>query len=94
MKCSLKKWKDSLETRVALLVFSLELEISGVVVQRIHKNSEKSWRSEELLTENDFKAVLATFCCYDYGAYASEAVQKIATDQKDYHKCSLCVMVC
>ena len=37
---------------------------------------------------------LATFCCYDYGANASEAVEKIATDQKDYHKCSLCVIVC
>ena len=35
---------------------------------------------EELLSENDFEAVLATFCCYDYCANASEAVQKIATD--------------
>ena len=49
---------------------------------------------EELLSENDFEAVLATFCCYDYGANASEAVQKIATDQKDYHRCSSCVIVC
>ena len=32
-----------------------------------------------------FEAVLAFFCCYDYGANASEAVQKIATDQKGYH---------
>ena len=31
---------------------------------------------EELLSENDFEAVLATFCCYDHGANASEAVQK------------------
>ena len=31
---------------------------------------------EELLSENDFEAVLATFCCYDYGANTSEAVQK------------------
>ena len=36
---------------------------------------------EELRSENDFEAVLATFCCYDYGAKASEAVQKIA------HRC-------
>ena len=36
-----KKWKDSLETRAALLIFLTELEISGVVVQRIHQNSEK-----------------------------------------------------
>ena len=30
---------------------------------------------EELLSENDFGAVLANFCCYEYGANASEAVQ-------------------
>ena len=48
---------------------------------------------EELLTENDFEAVLVTFCCRDHGGNASEAVQKIATDQV-YHKCSACVIVC
>ena len=36
-----KKRKDSLETRAALLIFLLDLEISGVAVQSIHKNSEK-----------------------------------------------------
>ena len=71
-----------------MLIFSLELEISGVTVQIIHQNSEKLWLCEELVTENDFQAVLAI------GANASEAVQKIATDQKDYHKCSSCVIVC
>ena len=45
---------------------------------------------EELLSENNFEAVLANFCCYDYGANSSEVVQKIATNQKDYHKCSSC----
>ena len=34
---------------------------------------------EELLSENDLGAVLINFCCYDYGANASEAVQKIST---------------
>ena len=38
-----KKRKDSLEARAALLIFSLELEISGVAVQSMHQNSEK-WR--------------------------------------------------
>ena len=33
-------------------------------------------------SENGFEAVLATFCCYDHDAKASEAVQKIATEQK------------
>ena len=31
-----KKRKDSLETRAVLLIFSLELRISGVAVQGIH----------------------------------------------------------
>ena len=31
----------SQETRAVLLIFSLELEISGVAVQRIHQNGEK-----------------------------------------------------
>ena len=34
---------------------------------------------EELLSENDFEAVLVNFCCYEYGGNASEAVQKIST---------------
>ena len=34
---------------------------------------------EELLSENDFEAVLVNFCCYEYGVNASEAVQKIST---------------
>ena len=57
------------------------------------KTAKNSGFCEELLSENDFEVVLATFSCYDYGANASEAVQKIATDQKDYHKCSSCVIV-
>ena len=58
------------------------------------KTSKNDVFCEELLGENDFDAVLATFCCYDYGANASEAVQKIATDQKEYRKCSSCVIIC
>ena len=75
------------------MIFSFELETFGVAVQRIHQNSKKDGFCEELLSENDFEAVLANFCCYDYGGNASEAVHKIATDQKDYRKCSLCVIV-
>ena len=36
-----KKRKDGLETRAVLLIFSLELEISGVAVRSIYQNSEK-----------------------------------------------------
>ena len=48
---------------------------------------------EELLSEMDFEAVLADFCCYDHGAKVSKAVQKIAADKKEYRKCSLCVII-
>ena len=48
--------------------------------------------SEELLSENEFQPVLATFSYYNYGANASETVQKITTDQKEYHKCFSCVI--
>ena len=77
-----KKQKNSLEIQVVLLIFSLELEISGVAVQRIYtsnKTAKNGSFCEELLSENDFEAVLANFCCYDYGANTSEAVQKIST---------------
>ena len=77
------------------MIFSLELEISGMVVQSIHQNSKKGGFCVELVRENDFEAVLATFCRYDHGTNASEAVQKIAIDQKEYHKCfsASCVII-
>ena len=89
-----KNWKYSLDTRAVLLIFSLEFEISGMTVQRIHQNSQNYGLCEEVLSENNFQAVLSTFCCYDYGANASEAVHKIIIDHKDYQKCSLFVIVC
>ena len=36
--------------------------------------------SEHFLSEQDFEATLANFCCYDYGSNSSEAFEKIATD--------------
>ena len=50
---SLKKQKDSLETRAVLLIFSLELEISGAYI----KTANNDDICEELLSENDFEAV-------------------------------------
>ena len=85
-----KKRRYSLKTRAVLLIFSLELEISGVAVQSIH---QKTTKNSNFCEENDFEAVLAILSCYEHGAKASEAVQKIATDQKGYCKCSLCVII-
>ena len=77
-----------------LLIFLLELEIAGVAVQSKHQNSKNGDFCKELLSENDFETVLATFCSYNHASKSSEAVQKIATDQKDYRKCSSCVIIC
>ena len=68
-------WKH----RSYFLIFSLDLEIFGVAVQRIHQTAKNGAFCEELLSENDFEAVLVNFRCYDYGSNASEAVQKIST---------------
>ena len=35
---------------------------------------------EGFLRGDGFEAVLATFCCYDYGPNSSETTEKIATD--------------
>ena len=47
--------------------------------------------SERFLCEDDFDAVLTIFRSYCYSANASETVEKIPADGKDYHKCPLCV---
>ena len=43
---------------------------------------------------DDFDAVLAVFCSYCYDGNASEAVEMISVNEKDYLKCLLCVTVC
>ena len=85
---SCKKRKYRLETQAVLLIFLLELEISGVAVLSIHQNNKNGCSCHESLSENDFEVVLDSFCRYDYDAKISAAVPKIATDQKDYRKCS------
>ena len=76
-----------------LLIFSVELEISKVTYREHIKTMKASSFCKELLSENDFEAVLVNFCYNDFGANASGAFQKIATNQKDYHKCSSYVIV-
>ena len=50
--------------------------------------------SEDFLCGDNSDAVLAIFRSHRYDANASEAVEKSTVDEKDYHKCSLCVTVC
>ena len=47
--------------------------------------------SEKFQNENDFKAVIATFCSDDYGANSSEAVEEMAAGRK---KLSKMLLVC
>ena len=74
--------------------FCLNVKYLGWPYRAYIKTVKNGNFCEELLSENGFEAVLATFCCYDHGAKASEAVQKIAADQKEYRKCSLCAVIC
>ena len=74
--------------------FCLNLKYSGWQYRAYIKTAKNGHFCEEFLSENDIEAVLATLCCYDHGTKASEAVQKIATDQKEYRKCSSCVIIC
>ena len=74
--------------------FHLSLKYLGWPYRKYIKTAKNSCFCEELLNENDFEAFQATFCCYDHGLNASEAVQKFPTDQKDYRKCSSCIIVC
>ena len=74
--------------------FCLNLKYLGWSYRAYIKTAKNGDFCEELLSENDFAAVLVNFCCYGYGVKASEAVQKIATDQKVYRKCSSCVIIC
>lgn len=48
--------------------------------------------SKAFAGEDYFVVALATFCFYCCGVNGSESVEKIDTDQKDYHKFSLDVI--
>ena len=62
--------------------FHLNLKYLGWPYRAYIKTGKNGQFCEELLSENDVEAVLSTFCCYDHGAKASGAVQKIATNQQ------------
>ena len=64
-------------------------------LESIHPNSwhhSRKKQKDSLETQVlyvDIEAVLANFCCYDYGAKASEAVQKISTRTLELYANSL-----
>ena len=69
--------------------FRLNLKYLGWPYKEYIKTAKNGSFCEELLSENDFEAVLANFCCYDYGANTSEAVQKISTRTLELYANSL-----
>ena len=79
---SYKKPKDSLETRI-VDIFAWTWNIWVGRTENTSKQKKNGGFCEDLLIENDFETVLVTFCCFDDGGNASEAVRKIATDQNE-----------
>ena len=57
------------------------------------KTAKMAACSEDFICGDDFDAALAIFRSSCYSANTYEAVEKVTTDEKDYHKCSLCVIV-
>ena len=89
----IRKGKIVWKHRPYCLYFSLNLKYLGWSYRAYIKTAKNGGFCQELISQNYFEAVSAFFCCYDTGANASKAVQKIAKDQREYHKCSLCVII-
>ena len=83
------KQKDGLETQVIFVdIFAWTWNIWGGHSKKCKTVKNGSF-CEELLSENDFEVVFVNFCCYDYGANASETVQKISTRTLELYANSL-----
>ena len=82
-----KKRKDSLETRAILLIISLEHEISEVAVPSIHQKSEKLRLLWGIALWKWLWGCFSYFLLLWPWCQGLWAVQKIATDQKEYRKC-------
>ena len=52
---------------------------SNFSILKIHQKATHGDFCEELHRKNDFVDVLVNFCCFEYGASISKAVQKIST---------------
>ena len=74
--------------------FPLNLKYLGWPYRAYIKTGKNDDFCEEFLSENNIEAVLTNLCCYDHCSKASETVQKIVKDLKEYHKCSPCVIIC
>ena len=79
--------------RSYLLIFCLELEIFGIHHIWDTENTSKQQKMvvfvRNCLVKMTLRLFLASFCCYDYGANASEADQKISTRTLELYANSL-----
>ena len=94
-----KKRRDGSETWVwkhgpYCWYFHLNLKYLGWPYRAYIKTAKNGDYCEELLSESEFGVIWATFCCCDHRTKASEAAQRIATDQKESRKCSSFVIIC
>ena len=61
-------------------IFAWTWNFARVCTRNTSKQQKIAVSSEGFLSEDDFNAALAPFCCYDYSANFSESVENIATD--------------
>ena len=72
--------------RARLFILTFELKFLGWLYKEYIKIAKIVVCSKDFLWKYAFDAVLAIFHYYGYGATSSEAVEKIATDEIQYHK--------
>ena len=70
-----KKRKDSLETLAVLLTLYRDRNWSSRTGDT-SKHRNMAAFSEEFLSENDYDAVLATFCCCEYGCVCYDLLKR------------------
>ena len=61
-------------------IFAWTWNFGRVCPENTSKQQNIADSSEDFFSEDDFNAVLAPFCCYDYSANSSESLKNIATD--------------
>ena len=79
-----KKRKDSLETRAVLLIFSLDLEISGWPYREYIETAKNDGFCEEFLSKNDFEKWL--WGCFSHFLLLWLWCQRLWDSSEDRHR--------
>ena len=83
-------WKHELHC----LYFCLNLKFLGWPCMKYITTAIMATWSENFHCGDDFDDAITIFCSHCYSQIACEAVKKITTDEDDYQKCTLHVIVC